>query len=187
MNEWMHLQIFGCIHYNGQSYKRVTIVNYDATRHRAKCSFTVSTIKRTSIINSYRRALKRLARYKSNLLLLVNFKLWLPLGSVTCALSRIKLLSRVTSPLWNKSIWWSCDECQLVRLHYSKITWVVTLLSKLFMTFPKIFVPNLIQFVARGKPLKGHKQCDQIGRFFAFWATIQSWWQQLFYPNHPHC
>ena len=32
-----------------------------------------------------------------------------------------------------------------------------------------------------------HLQCDQIGRFFALWATIQSWWQQLFYPNHPHC
>ena len=31
------------------------------------------------------------------------------------------------------------------------------------------------------------KQCDQVGRFFAFWATIQSWWQQLFYPNHPRC
>ena len=22
---------------------------------------------------------------------------------------------------------------------------------------------------------------------FALWATIQSWWQQLFYPNCPHC
>ena len=30
-------------------------------------------------------------------------------------------------------------------------------------------------------------QCDQIGRFFALWATIQSWWQQLFYPNCLHC
>ena len=30
-------------------------------------------------------------------------------------------------------------------------------------------------------------QCDQIGRFFALWATIQSWRQQLFYPHHPHC
>ena len=28
---------------------------------------------------------------------------------------------------------------------------------------------------------------DQIGRFFALWATIQSRWQQLFYPNFPHC
>ena len=33
----------------------------------------------------------------------------------------------------------------------------------------------------------GREQCDQIGRFFAFWASIQSRWQQLFYPNHPHC
>ena len=31
------------------------------------------------------------------------------------------------------------------------------------------------------------KQCDQIGRFFALWATIQSQWQQLFYPNCPRC
>ena len=30
-------------------------------------------------------------------------------------------------------------------------------------------------------------QCDQIWRFFALWPTIQSWWQQLFYPNHAHC
>ena len=30
-------------------------------------------------------------------------------------------------------------------------------------------------------------QCDQIGRFFALWATIQIQWQQLFYPNCPHC
>ena len=28
---------------------------------------------------------------------------------------------------------------------------------------------------------------DQIGRFFALWATIQSRWQQLFYPNRPNC
>ena len=30
-------------------------------------------------------------------------------------------------------------------------------------------------------------QCDQIGQFFALWATIQSRWQQLLYPNCPHC
>ena len=30
-------------------------------------------------------------------------------------------------------------------------------------------------------------QCDQIGRFFALWAIIQSRWQQFFYPNCPHC
>ena len=30
-------------------------------------------------------------------------------------------------------------------------------------------------------------QLDQIGRFFALRATIQSRWQQLFYPNCPHC
>ena len=33
----------------------------------------------------------------------------------------------------------------------------------------------------------GGDQCDQIGRFFALWATIQSPWQQLYYPNRPHC
>ena len=31
-----------------------------------------------------------------------------------------------------------------------------------------------------------HKQCDQIGRFIALWATFQSLWQQLFCPNRPH-
>ena len=31
------------------------------------------------------------------------------------------------------------------------------------------------------------QQCDQIGRIFALWATIQSREQQLFYPNRPHC
>ena len=30
-------------------------------------------------------------------------------------------------------------------------------------------------------------QCDQIGRFFGLWATIQSLWQKLLYPNRPHC
>ena len=30
-------------------------------------------------------------------------------------------------------------------------------------------------------------QCDQIGRFFALWATIQSQWQLIFYLNCPHC
>ena len=29
-------------------------------------------------------------------------------------------------------------------------------------------------------------QCDQIGRFIALWATYQSPWQQLFFPNRPH-
>ena len=28
----------------------------------------------------------------------------------------------------------------------------------------------------------GYKQCDQIGRFFGFWATFQSLWQQLIFP-----
>ena len=36
-------------------------------------------------------------------------------------------------------------------------------------------------------PLVQPEQCDQIGRFFALWSTIQSWWQQLFYPNWLHC
>ena len=40
--------------------------------------------------------------------------------------------------------------------------------------------------VKQGKN-RGSSQCDQIGRFFALWATIQSRWQQLFYPNPPHC
>ena len=31
------------------------------------------------------------------------------------------------------------------------------------------------------------RQCDQIGRFFALWSTIQNSWQQLFYPNCLHC
>ena len=30
------------------------------------------------------------------------------------------------------------------------------------------------------------EQCDQIGRFFALWATFQSLWQQLIGPNLPH-
>ena len=30
-------------------------------------------------------------------------------------------------------------------------------------------------------------QCDQIGQFIGLWATIQSWWPQLFCPNCPHC
>ena len=30
-------------------------------------------------------------------------------------------------------------------------------------------------------------QCDQIERFFAVFASIQSRWQQLFYANCPHC
>ena len=29
-------------------------------------------------------------------------------------------------------------------------------------------------------------QCDQIGRFVGFWATLQSLWQQLICPNLPH-
>ena len=28
-------------------------------------------------------------------------------------------------------------------------------------------------------------QCDLIGQFIALWATFQSLWQQLFYPNRP--
>ena len=30
------------------------------------------------------------------------------------------------------------------------------------------------------------KQCDQIERFFALWATFSSLWQQLFFPNFSH-
>ena len=35
--------------------------------------------------------------------------------------------------------------------------------------------------------MEGPWQCDLIGRFFAFWASIQSQLQQLFYPNRSHC
>ena len=31
------------------------------------------------------------------------------------------------------------------------------------------------------------QQCDQIGGFFAFWVSIQSRWQQLFFHNSSHC
>ena len=31
-----------------------------------------------------------------------------------------------------------------------------------------------------------HTQCDQIGRFFALWATFSSLWQQLICPNLSH-
>ena len=35
--------------------------------------------------------------------------------------------------------------------------------------------------------LKGYcQQCDQIGQFIRLWATFQSLWQQLVYPNLPH-
>ena len=34
---------------------------------------------------------------------------------------------------------------------------------------------------------QSHQKCEQIGRFFALLSTIQSWGQQLFYPNLPHC
>ena len=44
----------------------------------------------------------------------------------------------------------------------------------------------------RVKKLRTFWNCDvtsvtRLGDFFALWATIQSWWQQLFYPNCPHC
>ena len=29
----------------------------------------------------------------------------------------------------------------------------------------------------------GPDQCDQIGRFIGLWATFESLWQQLIYPN----
>ena len=29
-------------------------------------------------------------------------------------------------------------------------------------------------------------KCDQIGRFFALWATFWGLWQQLIFPNLPH-
>ena len=31
-----------------------------------------------------------------------------------------------------------------------------------------------------------HQQCNQMGRFFTLWATIQSLWQQLICPNLLH-
>ena len=36
------------------------------------------------------------------------------------------------------------------------------------------------------KEVKWCKQCDQIGRFIALWATFQSLWQQFFCPNYPY-
>ena len=50
-----------------------------------------------------------------------------------------------------------------------------------------IVLLSLNRALGRMKPNKimRHQQCDQIGRFFAFWATIQSQWQQLFYPSQP--
>ena len=44
------------------------------------------------------------------------------------------------------------------------------------------FKKPLIQLIQLFLP---HRQCDQIGRFIALWATFQSLWQQLFWPNCP--
>ena len=35
--------------------------------------------------------------------------------------------------------------------------------------------------------MKALQQCDQIGQFFVFWASIQRRWQQLFNSNCSHC
>ena len=52
-----------------------------------------------------------------------------------------------------------------------------------------IFLMLLFQEAENVKEKEVHQsnQCDQIGRFFALWATILSRWQQLCNPNCPHC
>ena len=50
---------------------------------------------------------------------------------------------------------------------------------------PSLLIRPLINSAAYY--LNRYEQCDQIGQFFALWATIQCRWQQLFYPNCIHC
>ena len=68
----------------------------------------------------------------------------------------------------------------------------------LYYIFLKKYGPNKVDLVLRwfnvGRAVSrrrmwgrgGSEQCDQIGRFFALWATFQSLWQQLIGPNLPH-
>ena len=49
------------------------------------------------------------------------------------------------------------------------------------LMWPNYFIPKVLSI-----KYCSWNQCDQIGRFFAIWASIQSWWHQLFYPNCPH-
>ena len=48
-----------------------------------------------------------------------------------------------------------------------------------------LIISNLQIHVMTSQRVEG--RCDQIGRFFALWATIQSQWQLIFYLNCPHC
>ena len=55
-----------------------------------------------------------------------------------------------------------------------------------FVTNSAIFVHWIVYKFAHGKGSWHSRQCDQIRRFFALWATIQGRWQQLLYSNRPH-
>ena len=59
--------------------------------------------------------------------------------------------------------------------HYAEAT--AQLDSYFFLSFSFSFISNLI---SSPSVFFKDKQCDQIWRFFALWATIQSLWQQLF-------
>ena len=62
---------------------------------------------------------------------------------------------------------------------------VILALTKL-MSFVWTWATNFWRECVCGK-IQTPDQRDQFGRFFALWATIECLWQQLFYPNCPHC
>ena len=48
---------------------------------------------------------------------------------------------------------------------------------------------NLVtaEFSVFGSPCLDKTSVTILVDLFAFWATLQSRWQQFFCPNHPHC
>ena len=48
------------------------------------------------------------------------------------------------------------------------------------------FEPRIFPTVPQLLPMNCIYQCDQIGRFFRLWATFQSLWQKLIWPNLIH-
>ena len=87
--------------------------------------------------------------------------------------------------------------CWPVRIQLLCLCWIRYRLTSLVESKPvkqevsctmiQWYFPSWSKWVfsdyAFGHPI----QCDQIGWIFALWAIIQSQWQQLFYPNCPHC
>ena len=90
----------------------------------------------------------------------------------------------------NSKCFWhliTLSSCQKIRILNLKKKFGRTQLRPIYCHSFFCHAIVLKQFEARRRATRRGRTVQPDWVIFTLWATIQSWWQQLFYQNCPHC